>query len=144
MSTPNLRDLLSRPADNFKAPPPLPAGTYYGTLGQAEFGESREKKTPYVRFQVNLMSPGQDIDPTLLAGIDLSRRSQRYDFFLTEDASFRLVEFAKSCNITTDGRSLGELIQELQLGVSVKVELIQVPGREAGQVYLNVKDIQGA
>lgn len=143
MSTPNLRDLLSRPADGFKAPPPLPAGTYYGTISGTEYGESREKKTPYVRFTVKLMSPGQDIEPSMLEGIDLSRRDQRVDFFLTEDAVFRLVEFARTCNIAPEGRALSEIIQELGMGAAVKVDVVQVSGKE-NQVYTNVKSIQGA
>lgn len=143
MSTPNLRDLLSRPAEGFKAPPPLPSGTYYGVIKGSEYGESREKKTPFVRFHIGLMSPGNDIDPSMLQGIELGRRDQRIDFFLTEDATFRLVDFAKTCNISVEGRTIGELVQELGLNVGVKVELVQVPGNN-GQVYVNVKDIQGA
>ena len=44
--------LLSKPADEIKRPPALPAGTYKGIIKTHKFDESSEKKTPYVRFDV--------------------------------------------------------------------------------------------
>lgn len=143
MSTVNLQELLRKPADQVERPKPLPGGTYNGMVSGREFGESREKKTPYVRFSIQVVTPGNDIDPTTIAGIDLSKKKLRRDFFLTPDAEYRLVEFAESCGINKSGRSLAELIEEC-LNKPVLVEVIQKPNQDGSEVYNEVQNLKGA
>ena len=120
----DFKSLLSKPADHVKAPQPLPAGTYHGMIKSFEFKESKEKKTPYVQFSLVLNSAGEDIDPSDLTDVDLSKKSLRKDFYLTDDSAYRLKEFTDSCNIPAKGRSLGELIQDC-VGQAVLVEVTQ-------------------
>jgi hypothetical protein len=143
MSTPNLQELLRKPAESVERPKPLPGGTYNGMISNREFGESKEKKTPYVRFMIQLVSPGNEIDPTTLEGIDLSKKKLRRDFFLTLDAEYRLVEFAESCGIDKHGRSLAELIEEC-LNKPVLVEVTQRPSQDGSELYNDVANMKGA
>lgn len=125
MAGPDFRNLLSRPADNVKRPVPVPGGTYYGTIKSREFGESPEKKTPYVRFHLVNIRAGEDVDPAMLTEIDLAKKEMRADFYITPDSEYRLVEALESMGIDKSGRSLGEMIedainQDVMIDVSVK------------------------
>lgn len=105
--------LLNKPTDDIKRPPSLPAGSYFGIIEKHAFDESREKKTPYVSYTVKLTGEyGEDVDLEAVQGIEISKRTMRKDFYLTEDALWRLKEFLESCNIPMAGRSLGETIPE--------------------------------
>src|SRR5215831_16229366 len=116
----NFKDLLSRPVDSAKKPPTKPPGTYYGVISSYKFAESQKQKTPYVRFTFNNIQPGED----LLAGdqralqddegnpIDFSKWTPYKDYFLTDDALYRLKEFLQSLGVETAGRSFDETIPE--------------------------------
>lgn len=137
--------LLSKPVDSAERPKPLPAGTYHGRVSRYEFAESKEKKTPYVRFHVRLTGPGDDIDPDALRAtnskgqpmmIDPSKKEMRKDFYLTEDALFRLREFIESCEITTENRSFNETIPEV-VNAPVLVSVTQRPSKENPEDIFN-------
>lgn len=105
--------LLSKPADDIKRPPALPAGSYFGIIDKHELGESREKKTPFVSYTVKLTGEfGEDVSADDVSDIEINKRVMRKDFYLTEDALWRLKEFLESCGIPSAGRSLGEMIPE--------------------------------
>jgi hypothetical protein len=128
--------LLNQNFDDIKAPLPLPEGTYYGVVENYKFEETREKKTPYVRFNVKLTGAHESIDETLLEGVDLSKRSFRKDFFLTADATIRFKRFVVSLGIDGAGRSLGELMPEI-VGQTVQVTIKQRPGRDPSEPPMN-------
>lgn len=71
----DFKTLLSKPLDEIKRPPALPAGTYHGIVQKYEFGESDKNKTPFVRFTFTIAMAGEDIDPSELEGIDLGKRT---------------------------------------------------------------------
>jgi hypothetical protein len=110
---PDFTQLLRRPAQEANRPPPIPADDYPGIIKNFEFGDSNTNKTPYVRFFPVLTDWGNSVpetwevhNPTTnqsytvgKADIDLSKRQQRRDFFLTPDAVWRLHEFLTSCGI---------------------------------------------
>ena len=109
----DFKTLLNKPVtEEAKRQPSLPAGTYNGTVVKWEPGESAQKKTPFVRFFVQLTSPGEDIEAEGLVGISLEKKQMRRDFFLTEDALYRLHEFLGSVGVDFMGRSLGESLPE--------------------------------
>lgn len=133
--------ILSKPVDEAKRPPLLPAGTYHGMLGQYQLGETKsDKKTPFVRYNVQLTGPGDDIDPSDLADIDLSKRTLYHDFYLTEDSQFRLREFMESCGLSVSGRSFGETIPELT-GAQVLVKIVHRPSRDGSEIYANIESL---
>lgn len=125
MAGPDFRALLSKPAESVKRPVPVPAGTYYGTIKQRQFDESKERKTPFCRYTVGNIRAGEDIDPAMLEGQDLSKKTFQVDYYITPDAEYRLVEALESMGIRKEGRSIGEMIedsinQEVQLAISIR------------------------
>lgn len=92
-NTINVKDLLSKPADSFERPPILPAGHFRGTIVKHEFDRSRQKKTPLIRFYLNPTEPEDDVDPEDVANIDLKKVLLRHEFYLTQNALYRLGDF---------------------------------------------------
>lgn len=136
---PDFSALLKRPAGEAKRPPELFAGDYYGLVKAYECGDNNRNKTPYVRLQTALQdwpenSPDEwsvtDPEDTSKVytvsktDVDLSKRAMRKDFYLTEDALWRLDEFIRSCGIDPRGRDYEEILPEL-VGQPVMVEVQQ-------------------
>lgn len=146
----NFSELLSKPLDDVKRPPTLPAGTYHGFIKSYEPGESSEKKTPYVRFNFTVTSAGDDIDPRDLTGedgrpIDLSKKQLRRDFYMTADAEYRLKEFLESMKIPTKGRTWASSLPET-INQAVILDVIQRPNRDkpTDPPFAEVRDCRGA
>ena len=136
--------LLSKPAADIKRPPNFPAGTYFGTVKTREFGESKNKKTPQCALTLGGFEPGNDIDPAQMAGIDVTKRTMQKTFFLTPESEYRIVELCKSCGIATDGRTLGEIIEDLP-GQRVIVEMLLKPNQNNAEEFHNeIGNIKGA
>lgn len=135
--------LLKTPTDNIKAPKPLPAGTYRGMLTKFEFGESKQKKTPFVQFEAKVSSAEADVEPSDLEGVDLSSKTLRVTYYLTADSQFRVVDLAKSCGHQTSGRSLGEVIQDLSMNTPVLMEVTQRPSQDGETFYNDVAKVRG-
>lgn len=135
--------LLSKPADDIEKPKPLPAGTYNGSVAKYEFAESKEKKTPFVRFMLSVSSAGPDIEPESIEGIDLSKKQLRRDFYLTDDAMYRLKEFLESLGISSPGRAIGEMIPEA-LNCGVIIEVTQRSSQDGSEIYNDVGSVKGA
>ena len=136
--------LLSKSADDITKPKPVPVGTYSGVIKKYEYLESKnENKTAYVRFAVRLQAPHDDVDPSDLEGVDLTKKSLRKDFYLTEDAQYRVKEFAESCGVATSGRSLAEIIPDI-VNAQVLVGNTQQSSPDGSEIYNNVNTIVGA
>lgn len=145
----NFNALLSKPADEVKRPVAKPAGTYLGTVKEYKFEESRQKKTPYCRFVVQNIMPGEDVDQAALQGtpesgpIDLSKWNPHRDFYLTDDSLYRLKDFLESCKIDTKGRTFGEMVPEVK-GKSVMLTVTQRPSEDGTQLFNDITDMKGA
>ena len=141
---PNYMDLLNTPVDEVKKPELCPSGTYRGQLGKVVLGESREKKTPMVTFPVKLISPTDDVDAELAA--ERMDRIQKFtgkkDFFITEDARWRLAEFLKAVlgEEETRGQPMSVLLNDME-HKEVLVEVEHVPSRDNKDQIAVVKDI---
>lgn len=147
----DFKGMLSKPVDSAERPKPLPAGTYFGHVGKFEFLESKEKKTPYVRFHLKLTAPGDDVSPDALmmtdskghqSVVDVTKKPLRKDFYITEDALFRLREFIESCGISSEGRSFNETIPEL-MNAPVLISVTQRPGQNPEDIFNDVDKIVG-
>lgn len=99
MSEISLEDLLGKRAGDFKPPPLIPQGPYRFRTEGLEFGTSREKKTPFAKVHFAPLEAMDGVDASQLENIELEKRKMSYDFYLTDDASYRLVEFAKMCGV---------------------------------------------
>jgi len=138
----DFKSLLSKPMDEIERPKPLPAGTYVGRIVKYDFAESQEKKTPYLRYTVQPEEVGDDVSPEDLAGVDMTKKQLRKDFYLTNDAMYRLKEFLESCGIDVTGRSLGEAIPESR-NARVLMGVVQRPSQDGTEVYNEIRDFKG-
>jgi hypothetical protein len=143
---PDFSKLLQKSVTSAERPKPKAAGSYLGVVNKFEFGESAQKKTPYVRFHVNSVAPGPEVDmeENSRNGVDLSKWAPHKDYFLTEDALYRLREFLESCGIPVEGRSFNETIPEA-VGKPVMFENVNTTSDKAGktEIYSNVGDLTG-
>lgn len=135
--------LLSRPAGEAKKPPILPAGDYPGIIKAWKTGESRQNRTPFVSFTLGLMAFPADLDEADTQGIDLEKRQLSRDFYITEDALYRLDEFIHSCGVETTGRAYEEVLPEL-IGAAVLVEVSQYINQRTNEIGNQVAKLVGA
>lgn len=108
----SFKDILAKPIEDIKSPPPVPMGTYDWRIKGHEFGESAQKKTPYCRFLCQAIAASDDVDQTLLESVGgLDECEMRVTFYLTEDAAFRLREFLEN-DVGLSGPTLEALIPQ--------------------------------
>lgn len=127
---PDFNQLLSTKMEDVKAPPPIPAGTYSAVIQSYELLESSQKKTPFVRFWIRPTDAKEDVDATALQAYgDLSKAKLRKDFFLTEDAFYRLKQFLEeTLGIDGTGKTFNECLAQTtgaSVVMSVKQSLAQ-------------------
>lgn len=136
--------LLQKPAGEAKKPEALPAGDYHGVVKSFETGDSNKNKTPYVRFHIGIVAPGDAVasDHPDLAEQDLSKRQMRRDYYLTEDAMWRLDDFLKSLGIALAGKSYEETIPEA-VGTQVLVEVQQYLNQTSNEIGNQIGKIVG-
>lgn len=133
----DFQSILDTKVDDAEAPKPLPEGTYLGIIDSYEFGESSQKKTPYCRVWCKPTEAMDDVDQEALDAVlaqvdqDLTKRRLREDFYLTENAMFRLREFLENhVQLETSGRPFSEVIPEMQ-GQQVKFRVAHEIPRNA-------------
>ena len=134
----SFQDLLSKSVDTVKRPPALPEGTYEVLIKAHAFGESSQKKTPQVEYELQLMGTGLDVDKerleTALDGKALSERSIRDQFYITEKALPRLREFLERAGVNIVGRPFTQCIPEA-IGRRIKIFVKQEAGE--GEAIFN-------
>lgn len=89
---PDFNALLDADPTQFERPPLVPEGDFLSLIKGRKFDKSAQKKTPYVRFDFQLIAPMESVSQEALDGIDLAKAKPHDDFYLTEDAMFRLRE----------------------------------------------------
>lgn len=147
---PDFTAFLNRPAGKATRPPALAPEVYPGKITAHEYGDNNRNRTPYVRYQITLTDwppslphekrvykdrEGKEVD------IDISRVRLRRDFYLTEEAFWRLDEFLRSCGVNLEGMSYEEACPQV-IGADVKVEVQQYlnqntneMGNQVGRVF---------
>ncbi len=137
---------LSKKVDEVKRPVNFPTGSYSGMVMNHEFGKSSQKGTPYCRFYIKLLGPLEDVDPELFenaGGIEAlnKRKPLKMDFYLTDDAQYRLGEFLTfGLELSTTGRPFDEVIPE-STNCEVGVHLTLDPSESRkGEFYMNIND----
>lgn len=138
----SMKDLLAKPAEEFKQPETLPAGTYVFAVSSHKFGESKQKKTPFVQYELTPMSPEADVDVDALAKYgSLQKRKMPLDFYLTEDAVFRLTDFHKKIGSNIK-LPLSEIIP-LAVNKMVRGVVSHTMSTDGKSTYANISDILG-
>jgi hypothetical protein len=115
----NISDILNRPAEDVEAPKPLPPGSYNCVVkGLPEQGESSKKKTPFLKFALQITSPREDIDEEALAeytadGAAVVGKIIDATYYITDGALFMLTDFLESLGIDfAGGKSVSAAIDE--------------------------------
>lgn len=139
---PDFRDLLKKPAGEAKKPPALRAGNYPGVVKSFEYGDNNKNKTPYVRFQLGATGPAETVEPSEYDGIDLSKKQFRKDFYLTDDAWWRLDAFLRSVGIEPKGRTYEECIPEV-VGCDVLIEVQQEMNQTTNEIFNKTEAVKG-
>lgn len=140
MNQPNFAHLLNKPANSFERPKAVPMGTYLVQFIKFEFGESANKKTPFVRFLCSIVQPGTDVDKAALPE-GWQEREFRYEFYLTPDAMFRLREFLGGALKMPETLNFDVLIPQV-VGKQAWATIIQQPSTKPGaskdDIYNNI------
>ena len=115
MNAPNYNTLLDKTVGSAERPKAVPIGIYTGIITEMGFDQSSKKKTPYVRYSVKPLQPVSGVDHDLFSaagGADrLNKMKLGLDFYLTEDAMWRLREFLEEAlRIDCTTRSFKEAI----------------------------------
>lgn len=106
--------LLSKKLDDVEAPALLPEGPYIVTIAQYRTGESAQKKTPYVEFDLKIQEALEGVDTDELAKVkNLTDKVLKTQFFLSEDSLFRLKDFFIKAGLPVEGRSFEEILSEI-------------------------------
>jgi hypothetical protein len=147
MAKVDFNQLLSTNLDAVKRPPVKPAGTYLGSIASYKFDLSSQKKTPYVRFELAGIQPGEDIDPDQMkeedgTPIDLAKWKPGFEFYLTANALFMLKEFIEGFgNIQMSGRELKEVLPELK-GLPVMFEATLEQSDDGERFFNKTKNLK--
>jgi hypothetical protein len=133
--------LLQKPAGEAKKPPPLPVATFPGVIKSYELGDNNKNKTPYVRYQIGLTGWPEGEEP--IEGLDISKRTMRKDYYLTDESLWRLDEFLRSLGIEGKGRGYDEVLPEA-VGASVMAEVQQYMNQDTSELGNQLGKVVGA
>ena len=113
----NLREYLSQPTDQTERPKALPAGQYVGTITNFSFDKVRnEAGTNVLYFFIRPERAfTEELQRELDAEkIDLSRRELRKEFYLTENAKYRLADALDAVLGKEPGRTYNQRIPDMR------------------------------
>lgn len=132
--------LLEKKLDDVEAPALLPQGSYIMTVAGYRTGESAKKKTPYVEFDLKISSAMDDVDQEELAKVkNLQDKTLKTQFYLNEDALFRLKDFCKKTGVPTEGKSFTEILSEIAGAQLIGIVNHRVNPENTDQVFAEVR-----
>ncbi len=134
--------LMNKPVEDAERPKAAPAGTYLAGIISHEFGTSTKKGTPYCRFNFQLLAAQDDVDEEALdeaGGVEfLNKKRMRYEFYLTDDAMFRLREFLEEAlELSCSGRNFDEVVPETA-NMQVLVNIVHTLSDDGKDTYANI------
>ncbi len=142
MAAPKFSDILKNATiGSIEKPKPYPEGSYVALIAGIEYGETKsEKKTPYARLNLKLVQALSDVKPEELAAYgDIAGKSVRLDFYLTEDALFRLQDFIlEDMGLDMKGQTLDQALPQIinnQVGIHIKHTFDE---KDPSKIYTNV------
>lgn len=106
------KELLRTSTDTVERPRPLADGHYIGEIRSHEFGQSKQKQTPFIMFILVPSEECADVAEGANNGIDLSKKELRKTFYITPDSLYRLSDMLDATLGKATGRSFDERIPE--------------------------------
>lgn len=149
MAEVNFSELLTVQVDSVERPKSFPVGNYEAIIAGHEMGKSSQKETPYVRFNVKLVGPSEDVDEDLFeaaGGMEAlrERRPIPLTFYLTKDALYRLREFLENgLQLSCSGKNFDEVIPD-STNVALSVHVAHRAGQKEGEFYMDLDDYMAA
>lgn len=142
---PNFQHLLRKPAGKAKKPPALPAGHYPGVIKSWETGDANANKTPYVRFQCIAREWPEDVAEADRAdedgnAIDLAKRQMRKDYYLSDEALYRLDEMLRSIGVDPEGKLYEEVLPDT-IGTEVILVVTQYMSKTTSEIGSSIEQI---
>jgi hypothetical protein len=146
---------LRRTSGEAKKPPILPAGDYPGLIKSFKVDDDNKNRTVFVRFQLaytdwpaGAPDSWEQFNKELgksemisRSDVDLAKRQPRKDYYMTDDALWRLDEALKSI-----GLELGPPYEELfpqAVGLPVLISVSQGLNTATDEVFNQVDKISG-
>lgn len=144
---PDFASLNNKPMADYTAPPPLPAGTYLGTVTQYAYRdvETKNGKDTVIDYTIVITAPGEDIEPEHLvdasgAPIEARGRTVRASYFFGENNSklYIIRNIAESLGI--DLNQTPQAVIEGIKGNTVQVVVDRQPDKNNPEtIYNNVR-----
>lgn len=132
--------LLSADITSVERPKPKPVGTYrLRVIKVPDPVESRDKGTPGMQFTFAYVEALADVDPDLLAEVDLTKGTLRDTFWLTDDALYRFREFLEKIGLDVETKTFKEIIPETP-NQEVYAYISQQPSRSGDGAVFNTID----
>lgn len=144
--------LLKKQAGTHKKPPALVAGNYPSIISKFEVDDKNKNKTPYVRLSVKYTGWPDSVaedqrlqeGPNGMEPIDLSKKQGRRDYYLTEDAIYRLDELLHSLQIEMPEGTTYEAVLPQLVGKHVIAEVTQRMNEQDNSIFNDIKSLTGA
>lgn len=136
----DMKSLLSKPAGHAPKPQALAVGNYGGKITKYEYDNKNKNNTPYARYtiipnqwpdNVTEDEKGYTDGEGKFHPIELTKRSLRKDFYLTDEAFWRLDDFLKSMGL--EGGTYEELIPKA-VGMDCVIEVQQYVNQTTSEI----------
>lgn len=138
----NFTDILDKPAEEIKAPPPIPTGTYLCVVdGPPEFKEQQNFKI--CEFKLKIIQAFADVDENAFREAGGAGRQLRHGIFLNDRegnvTDYNLLRFlADHLGIDKIGKTLRVMLPE-SAGKQVLATVIHKPSDDGSRINANIK-----
>ena len=154
MSNPTVDDFLNTPLGAVEKPPILPAGTYMGTIVKHRVDKRRREvngqqvEVPFVDLQVKVTNADEDVDPELLAKVDLSTQYVYPAWDIDPKGKYALQQFLVGFFEGAGDGKIGEFLP-LLVGKQVVFLITHTIGKKPDAngelpLYVNVTKVKAA
>lgn len=140
----NFTDILDKPAEEIKAPPPIPTGTYLCVVdGPPEFKEQKNFKI--CEFKLKIIQAFADVDDAAFREAGGAGRTLRHGIFLNDKegntTDWALLQFLENyCGIEKTGKTLRVMLPE-SAGKQVLATVIHKPSDDGSRINANIKSV---
>lgn len=106
--------ILDRPSSEIERPKPMPVGEYVCVVqGQPRQDKSAKKQTEFVEFTLKFLEALDTVDEEALNAIGgIKDKTIKATYYLTENSTWRLVDFLDHCEAGDEEMSLRQRIAE--------------------------------